>query len=479
MKKKILKVLLGFSFAGAGIFALASCDNSSEPANTSYTVSRPTTTETTPEISENKIENKNSTVNLGGIGLGSDKKCEVSFTFNDSYFEGQSNVYNKDLALFLYGAASVNDGKEGVSKFFTDLGFNNAITYPKTVEEYHNISYTIAKKAAKDATYVVVSVRGINYGQEWSSNFELGLEGDHNGFSKAADVVLEDLYTTLGNINGDVKIALTGYSRGGAVANLLADKLFNLPEKKIADKNVYTYTFEAPKGILVDDNRKIDYDNVFNIVNDADIVTALAPSGYGFARCGIDINIYNADVDNLLSKYDSELVLPKFTIIDEQYFKEETEVKDFIINKLLTDYDYDENIKINTREKFVNNYASTIQFIFNNIVTDMKAATKEKIADDIKTKVDAGWTGILELMSIISDGKSLFNFLNPYFVEDGLTYDTTELQNSCNQIVGLIQGPGSFLLTFAASEEYRNTLVRTVDMHFPIVNYVLLENHNA
>ena len=52
-----------------------------------------------------------------------------------------------------------------------------------------------------------------------------------------------------------------------------------------------------------------------------------------------------------------------------------------------------------------------------------------------------------------------------------------ELLNASNKVVGFIQGPGTYLLAFAI-EPNRSNLIRMIDMHFAVVDYVLLSNYS-
>lgn len=58
------------------------------------------------------------------------------------------------------------------------------------------------------------------------------------------------------NITGDIKLWITGYSRGAAVANLVAGELdkglHSLGEAvTLHPSNIYAYCFEPPAGVLL------------------------------------------------------------------------------------------------------------------------------------------------------------------------------------------------------------------------------------
>ncbi len=134
-----------------------------------------------------KAKWEGTSVSLGGI-IGNSTTNNATFIYRDSYFEGASNVFNKDLAMFMFGASISNDGTDKSSTYFTDLGFEKATVYPKAKADYQGIYYTIAEKNITDYKLIVVSVRGVGYGAEWSGNFEVGNANNHTGFSNASMV---------------------------------------------------------------------------------------------------------------------------------------------------------------------------------------------------------------------------------------------------------------------------------------------------
>ena len=85
------------------------------------------------------------------------------------------------------------------------------------------------------------------------------------------------------------RILITGHSRGGAIANLLAADLGDPDDDASAlapSSGIYAYTFAAPCATRADDRHDPRFDNIFNVVNEADIVTQLPLSSWGFGRYG-------------------------------------------------------------------------------------------------------------------------------------------------------------------------------------------------
>ena len=71
-----------------------------------------------------------------------------------------------------------------------------------------------------------------------------------------------------------IKVWISGYSRAAAVSNVTAGTLVNtgfLPKE-----DVYAYTFATPAAIL--EPPKEGYENIFNIIDPADLVPQVMPA---------------------------------------------------------------------------------------------------------------------------------------------------------------------------------------------------------
>ncbi len=153
-------------------------------------------------------------------------------------------------------------------------------------------------------TLIALAVRGGGYEQEWASNFTIGASGQHEGFAQAKNEVLTFLkgYISQQNIEGKVKLWLTGYSRAAATANLLAGAIDDgeMLSSKISYTldDVFAYCFETPAGALTEQVKgQSKYKNIFNIVNSSDPVPYVAPSAMGFCRYGIDLYLPSPEAD--------------------------------------------------------------------------------------------------------------------------------------------------------------------------------------
>ena len=182
---------------------------------------------------------------------------------------------------------------------------------------------TLRTADGTDTGYILVpvSIRGSGYEAEWTSNVTVGPGGEHLGFAVAANTVYSEI---LGYIDayglteaaqqGRLVFWVTGYSRSGATANLVAKRLidhqspaltFNLDTDTTLDaaalagvsddgfgaNKVFCYTFEAAQGGTDAAEQSADkavYYAIHNVVNKADAVPYVGPTEMGFKRYGVD-----------------------------------------------------------------------------------------------------------------------------------------------------------------------------------------------
>ncbi|MCR4699137.1 MAG: hypothetical protein K5762_07210 [Bacilli bacterium] len=270
------------------------------------------------------------TVTISPSTPGLDHDYETEIYFSDSYFEASSYEYNAHLstASVLMCSASIPSNVEyqvpaaewytnqpnNLENFFTTIGFedfkaNDAYKAPSTIT---SIGLGLAKKeittSSGNYTLIAGCPRSGEYFKEWASNFTLGdgtkTDYIHEGWYNAALTFIQFMkdYVEEENITGNVKVWLSGFSRGGATANITAGLLDNQlnNNEKVFGENVnftkddlYTYTFEAPQGANVNSKnikqpKDALYNNIFNIVNPNDVVTKVAMSNYGFTRFGVE-----------------------------------------------------------------------------------------------------------------------------------------------------------------------------------------------
>ena len=239
---------------------------------------------------------------------------KYGFYYTDDYFKKSATEYNQSLAtmslclsLSTYQDEDKNIEDENIYKNVSDVfgkcGFvvdgANSTFQQKNYDiktGTDTIACSFANKKIGDSTLVAVAIRSGGYGAEWASNLTLGAEGDHAGFDDASSKVYKYLadYVNSKNITGKVKFWITGFSRGGATANLLAAKLDNTmdshPKVTYTKDDVYAYTFATPAGAVKSNNpHSKKYNNIFNIINFHDVVPLVAPSQTGWSFADMEL----------------------------------------------------------------------------------------------------------------------------------------------------------------------------------------------
>jgi len=394
------------------------------------------------------------------------KQYALSFELSDGALKNDSSSFSKDIAMFAFGNAIANQTKTTINKFYTDAGFDHISlsgTYDSEPTKT-SIAYAFAHKTINGKDFISASIRGFNYGQEWFDNFNVGLTGEHNGFAARADIVntaLKSYLSENGYAKDNVQLLINGYSRGGAVANLLAKRVNDDVVAKA--ENIYAYTFEAPKGAL----ERGEYNNIYNIISSGDIITNFAPEAYGFTRYGQDIDAYTADIDAKLAAYDANLFLPP--MVDPETTNDTVLAKAIIDNMVAYKNDPDDPTSskdVQTREAFVNNYQQSVGYaitLFMSLKTETVNSLKEGLNE----------LGMMDKLGLITTEDALYNFLKPYIDADGVEYVDEELHTHINNAVSFAKGPGFAVVMLAAGD---GVIERMIGLHTPEVNYVLLSN---
>ena len=272
------------------------------------------------------------------ITINDEGKQDTIF-YSDDYFKHRATRYNPHLAtLSIYSAKySMNPGNpdnpedtnwynhqsDRLAKFWNVIGFTdsqfNEDYYTRTSFDTIGIgcSQRVIQEGSNTFTVIACTVRSGGYFFEWENNVYLG-DGSksdymHEGWYNAANRVISFIETYLGYLKTNnllqteqIKLWLSGFSRGGAVMNITGGLLDNklgmddietrhhvFEGVSLKREDILVYTFEAPQGAnlnseTVEAPRNELYYNIFNIVNQNDLVTKVAMSRYGFTRFGID-----------------------------------------------------------------------------------------------------------------------------------------------------------------------------------------------
>ena len=453
----------------------------------------------------------------------------VSFTLPFSAFD-DATKFNKTLALVSLVNSDRTISKEKITQFYQGMQFEDIDPRRTSGGDYDTktdadaVSYCLAHRKIGEFDVVALAVRGIGYSAEWGNNLTIGKTGDHAGFLSMAEKVHAGLKSYIeakcaaGYAAQKLKLWIVGYSRGGAVSNVLSYLLMTDAAKKIAvDPNkIFVYTFETPKGLT--SGHAIAYGNVFNVLSQADVVTYLAPLEYGFYRCGKDIVLFNGEeseyikqekferefedytrynvsyttiVDNYLQAFDPKISLPAFCPHslrkyknppkeeeDAVNYKTEKQMVSFLFSKLMEKgASAAGGISFQTRDL----YADTVQELITYLLAlYMNNADKfPAVAAYLKDKG-------LELLSWILDKNAFCAGIKTALVTAGVDiggeaefdgmcaklYDTIDIKNG-----GCLSPLVEKLLPNLMSGNFSD-FTRLISLHYLESPYVLLKHYN-
>ena len=269
---------------------------------------------------------------------GSGEVKKYSFWYDSDFFN-QGTVLQPELAvasLCLEMAAFTNGDNQNwdstlsaqdtrqaynIQRLYETLGFTNAqyVNYDKPLTSTSDkVAFSMAMKYIDNGkggtdTLVAIPIRGSGYGGEWGSNFNLTLGWEyadyynHIGFEAAARKAQDSVeqYLDSLDVRGDVKIWLVGFSRGAAVANILAHCLAEDPTPggiKIQRKNLYAYTFATPAGVC---GKQMDGSdsNIYNFISPVDVVPMAAPAQWDYDRYGVTVKLPDTMSDDVSRRF--------------------------------------------------------------------------------------------------------------------------------------------------------------------------------
>lgn len=236
----------------------------------------------------------------------SGETIQDGFYYSDDWFFEDPAEWNDALALvsMQLTAAAADSSADGLgTAFLSELGFEKTGFYGSNGADPDGCNYTWGKKTirsgSKSCTLIAVAVQSYAFDtatkhQGWYQNFWINRETRtslHDSFAAAIDGCIESVADLAED--GNVCYWITGQSRGGALAGLLAAEL---PDKLAESADgIYAYTFEAPAYVDADAVSETDYSYIHNYLCTDDIVTMIPP--WGMTRYGSEtiLNIEEND----------------------------------------------------------------------------------------------------------------------------------------------------------------------------------------
>ena len=412
-------------------------------------------------------------VQMEALLTGSEDNYELEFIYDDSLFLKDAEVYDKDLSLLSFGASMAGTFRNWAESFLDDTDFNDS--YQKDYEgepTAETLAYSFAHKTIEDNELFAVIIRGHEYKKEWSNNLEIGADGDHMGWLYNSMKLCNELKDYINDHKGEktVKLWMVGYSRAGAIANMVSSLIFRGTDISVSAKNMYVYTFEAPAPLT--EEHAIKYNNVHNIVNSADIVAHIPPEQYGLYRCGVDFEIYDANVSEIVKYFDNNIDIPAYINCSPNgsQITNDIDFTQYILDSIFT-YNLDDTKDAQTREDYVDHYEDGLSY-FVGLLFSFSAASR--------TAMMAGLSDYSVIIPIMMDssGVSFANYVKTYLDADHIEYDDEKLVSACKTLQGGLTTIFSGLLSVYMSD-YKTNLTRVLDMHYPEVTYCLLNNAHA
>ena len=431
--------------------------------------------------SQDKNKDKNTkekgvvTLELEGTANPDRKKpYKLSFNYDNAYFNHPATQFDDDLKLLSFAGSCASKDLETADYFFSKMFFDNPHSHGYDIPASEDtIGYYFAHKTIDDSDLIAVSIRGYNYGKEWANNCTIGATGNHAGFTLRASEIFEDLDSYVTEMTGEdrtTKIWLTGYSRAGSIANVLADKLMADGGDFITGNNLFVYTFEAPAGIATENI--VEYSNVFNIINSCDLVTKIPPVQYGFGRCGVDVDIYNEDWENMVHRFDDGIDFPRFHSKSNSY-TDESEFLDYFMNLLMADPSDDmyAAYTLATRESYVTTFQENVSYLMS-FYFSLSTQETESLKSAFEN-VDG-----MTFMTKFFSPNGLYELLSPAL--ENINHDEEKLSAALETIrVFLVNHPSliSEVIDIWSQSINQNTidnLQRILAMHYPEVTYSLI-----
>ena len=431
----------------------------------------------------------------------------ATFYYDDDYFTNSSYIYNPSLstmsmclAMSAFGSSSVGNDYTKKSKNANDLltkcGFTNYKTNSYLIGGFDNenkpttdsIGVAGASKKIKDGdetyTLIAVAVRGSGYESEWTSNFTLGSSGQHQGFREAKENVLRfiDKYVNDNNIEGKVKIWVTGYSRAAATSNIVGAALDDGSARNYissigetisySSDDIFTYCFETPAGGINSDGLTNSvYNNIYNIINPNDPVPKVAPAAMNFGRYGIDRILptnendayYSTKLERMLEQYNGLDSTDSYTVDDFQMKKiavskvlpgGESPIQDDTKNNYSQSVFLDDFINrlvkefLKTRNNYVTTYQSDIRYISSTFFGASGSQT-DKLIESLKNKFTNNWWDVVSPLLSVNPFKSaeekekeayavVAKFMKESLADAGIAYNEDEINEAVQSIADLL-----------------------------------------
>lgn len=305
------------------------------------------------------------------------------FYYSDDFFSEPSTKQNDSLitmSMVLSLSTMAIEESTYVKKLYSDIGYKDVrVDDIDTTPTRNTIGSAIAHKKVGDKTIVAVVIKGDKYAAEWASNVTGGASGNAEGLDKAAGIVLERLKKYISDYDlKNVKLWITGYSRGGSAADLIGVYINeHMNEFPTTAEDVFVYTYEAPHCCA---SSKV-YDNIYCIKSKNDIITYVYPSIWGLYTNGKEIYI---DEDETVTAVKIDILASEPVVVLGEVPTDEflTELMDFTfgsMNREIYSGDFDDTVA-DLLEMYYSKpseeWQPTIDFVKNELLARAKSSER-------------------------------------------------------------------------------------------------------
>ena len=430
-----------------------------------------------------------------------DENCRFVTYYSDDYFDTPASGYNPCLttfALFLaLSSGNKADDPSHNADFAVDLmkeiGCDTVDVndyYLCEKKRYDDIGVAVGIKNTEVPT-VFILLRGSHYGAEFGGNLLVGTgegsEGSHEGFSAAKDRAMGFVKQVLSKhgMSGRARVMTTGYSRGGAVSNLVASTITDMildgtVEQELGvsvrQDDMYGFCFEPALCQYGDSNKEEIYGNILCVIDPNDIVAKVPPAQFGFTLFGrikwmrTDDDIKVEMMRRYMDRYFGEGMSDYYNVPDyEQLAGMRTlgEMLDTILSKAVSAF--------GDRGRYVTDLQESLSYTVYSIIDNLDEA-KRAFAS-----LDPTNTGYVDLAPMLFSKESFTSRLSRHFSEFNILTDTDpkKMKALIPQAYNLIKKsrPEDVLAAFLA---IRRNYKRMFTPHYPMgpISYLLSEDPN-
>lgn len=236
------------------------------------------------------------------INDGTHKTALTRVAGNNDFLPTNSLRFSADAARIAAALSMSACNEKRLKENLLSLGYSDVLFFAYEHPQRDKIGMCIASRVKDDQLQIAAVLRGTS-GEEWYSNFDIGYTAEHSGFAKAADFaelkIGDHVFTHA--IGMEPSFFITGYSRGGAVANILAKRLCD----RYGLERVCAYTFAAPSTTI---SRRVgSYRSIYNLVRQEDFFTRVPPQSWGYTKYGKTISLSGAgDISERFRQFTGE-----------------------------------------------------------------------------------------------------------------------------------------------------------------------------